>query len=202
MFNVQLEDNVAAVRRQLTNIERRQIPFALSLALNNTAFATRRFVIEKLYPRAFPHARNRAYPRTTFRVDRATKSRPEASVFDRLMRGFLEHHIEGRPKRPRGKKLAVPGRKIKRTNSGKIPNARKPRNLKNAFIADLEGRGPAVWQEFGPKSDRQLRFMYSLEDSTPVSRTFHFHREGERFARRIFPGELARAMTRALGSAR
>lgn len=198
---IQLKTNVDKIRKELKRTQRKQIPFALSLALNNTAFATRRYVVEKLYPRAFPGARNKTFARRTFKVGKSTKYRLHADVHDDLKRGFLDNHIHGRAKRPRGQFLAVRTRKVPRLAAGGISKAKRPANLKKSFVADLRGRGPAVWQRHG-RGGRKIKLMYTLRRTTPVDQSFDFYTSGERFVARVFPGELERAVARALRSAR
>lgn len=195
---VKVRDNIRDTRRTLKRWQRRQIPFAASLALNNTAFVVRKFIVQRLWPDAFPRARNRRLPGVMFRVQKARKTRLQSQVFDRLARDFVDHHIEGRPKRPfRSSHLAVPIN-VKRLASGKISAARRPESLPNSFEADF-GRGPAIWQR---QRNNRLKLMYSLKSQTPVRASFHFFRLGLRRGEQAWPREFEKAIARALRTAR
>lgn len=195
---LKVSSNIKETERTLQRWQRRQIPFAASLALNNTAFVTRKYVVERLWPNAFPRARNKRFPGVMFRVQKSTKRRLQSQVFDRLDRAFVDNHIEGRPKRPfRSSALAVPIN-VKRTASGKISARRQPENIPNSFERDY-GRGPAIWQR---QRNGKLKLMYSLKQQTPVRASFQFYRLGLRRADQAWRQEFPKAIQRALSTAR
>ncbi len=178
--------------------QRRQVPFAASIALNDVAFEVRKFVVNKLYPNAFPRAHNKRFPGVAFRVEKSTKRRLRSAVFDRLNRHFFDNHIRGVAKRPfSSSALAVPVG-VQRLASGKISKARRPEAIKNSFVHDF-GRGPAVWQRM---RNKRLKLLYTLEQSTPVRRSFPFFKAGEQKAAQVWPRAFRRGIERALKTAR
>lgn len=180
-----IKSNISAVKREMSRLERRELPKAIRNALNDTAFDVRQFTVGPLWRRSFPQARNRRFPGVAFRVIRASNRRLVAEVYDRLDRFFLPEHITGRDRTARAHRITVPIG-VKRTATGRIPKNKAPNNLKNAFVADL-GKGPGVWQR---QRDGSLKLMYVLEDRVNIDKRFPFFRLGAAKARQRFPGHM------------
>lgn len=191
---IQVSSNIREVKRTLKGWERDQVPFAASLALNNVAFETREFTVNKLWPNSFPRARNRRFPSVMFRVRKSNKRRLRAELFDRLNVPWIDAHIEGGSFTDR----TIPTEKIGRTATGRIRRNQLPRQLRNSFKADLTGRGEAVWQRTG----QGLRLMYVDKDAVTVRPVFPFFRAGDRFASSRWARAFQRAIDRALRTAR
>ena len=194
---MQVSVDIRQAKKRLKKAQRKQIPFAASKALNDTAFTVRKFVVNTLYPRSFRHARNRRFPNVAFRVQRATKRRLRARVYDRLDRYFLPLHETGRDKRARSGKLAVPIQ-AQRTATGRIRAADQPNRLTEGFVADLKGKGPALWV----RRRGRLKLMYVLKSTTPIDQRFPLTRLGEAKGRQVWPRHFRRALRRALATAR
>lgn len=191
---------VAAKRRELRQIHRRQIPFATAGALTSTAFAIRTQIVQKTWPRGVT-VRARTLARAAFRVAKANKRTLRASVYDRLKRALFALQAEGGRKTPhRGSNLAIPVN-IKRTSTGKIGKAKQPATLPRSFRADLNGKGPAIWQRLG-RGGRKLRLAYELRAGAHVPQAFDFYQDATRVALADFPRELDRSLARAIASAR
>ncbi|MEM7217720.1 MAG: hypothetical protein AAF515_05105 [Pseudomonadota bacterium] len=199
MIEVRVSSNVRRVRKGMSRWARRVLPEATRNALNDTAFELRNYIVRTLYPRSFPQARNKRFAGVAFRVEKATKSRQRASVFDRLDRVIFDRHIRGERKRPfKGSAIAVPVN-AKRTASGKIRAADQPgRNPERTFVADLRGRGRAIWRRKGRRGSERLELLFVLKDSTPQTAKFPFFRQGIAFVRRRFPRIFERETGRSL----
>lgn len=193
---------VSAKRRELKAIHRRQIPFATMNALNSTAFAIRKEIVYKTWPRGVT-VRAKGLANAAFRVAKApSKRRLIASVYDRLKRALFALQAEGGQKTPhRGANLAIPSKNIKRTSTGKIGKAKQPSALKGSFKADLKGKGFAIWQRIG-RGARRLRLAYELEPSAAVPQAFDFYQDATRIALADFPRELDRSLAYAISRAR
>lgn len=187
---VEFSSNIRAVRKTLKTWQRDQVPFAASLAMNEVAFETRKFTIEKLWPNSFPRAKNRRFPSVMFRVQKASKRRLQSAVFDRLNIPWIDAHIEGGTFQDR----TIPTDKIRRTASGKIRRNQLPFNIPNSFKEDRVGRGEAVWQRVRGR----LKLMYVDKQSVNVRPVFPFYRAGERFAASRFNKAFERGIERAL----
>ena len=196
---MRVSTDIKNTMRQLNRMQRNQVPFAASKALNDTAFDVRRFVVGPLWNRSFPQSRNKRFPHVIFRVRRAKKRDLRSEVFDRLDRYFLPLHIAGRDKTARGGRLAIPNtRHITRTATGRIPKRVQPANLPNSFVED-RGRGPALWQR---QRDGSVRLMYYLRSTSRIIARFPFFRLGYAKGRQVWSKNMDRALRFALRTAR
>ena len=144
MISLSIEYDDQSVQLFLTDIEREQIPFATSKALNSTMDKAQHEVRAREYPRVF-EKRNKALPRALTTIPnrlRATKRRLEVKMVavrdNRTGRvageGFIKRQMENKRKVAKGSAIAIPitGKGLRRLKGGSIPKGKKPRNLKNA----------------------------------------------------------------------
>lgn len=184
MVSMRVSVNTKGVLKYLETIQKKQVPYATSQALNSTIFDVRKQIVGPTYRRAF-NVRNSRFASAAFRVEKASKRRLRAKLFDRLERGSLDLHAEGGTKRPKSGSLAIPTDKIKRTSGGKIPKGKKPRNLAGGFVGNPFGKGRGIWQR--DRRTRRLKLMYDLERSARIRRSFDFYRDAEKVASRVYP---------------
>ena len=124
-LELDISSNIDEFEREATEMELQQVPFAASVAINNSAKDVRRVVIGSTWPKAFK-VRNKAFPGVVLRIKFSTKYDLEAAVFDQLGREYLERHTTGGVKRPTGgKNLAIPVN-VPREASGRIVKSKKP----------------------------------------------------------------------------
>ncbi|NDV20835.1 hypothetical protein GO013_15600 [Pseudodesulfovibrio sp. JC047] len=180
----------------IRGLAKRQLPYATANAINSTCFDIRDHTVKHTYPDSF-EVRNKNFARAAFRVDKANKRRLVGRVYDRLQRRWLERQARGGTKRPHGSNLAIPTSNIKRTASGRVGVAKRPRNLRNAFVADLNGKGKAVYQRYGRKG-RKLRLAYVLEPRARVGKRFSFYEDATTVTNKRFPKHFSRAFAHAV----
>jgi hypothetical protein len=200
---LKVDSNVKEFRRSLKRIHRRQIPFATMIAINDTIFQVRARIVERTYPRAFT-VRNKRFAGTAFRINKAKKTNLTATLYDRLDRASLALHATGGTKRPKGGSLAVPTQNVRRTGTGKIGKANRPRALIAAgkgFKATLRKSSPAIFKRKG-KGGRKLELMYSLLPTARIKARFPFEKDATATASRAFPNNFSKAMARAIASAK
>ena len=144
MLSLNVGSNINQVAGWLTNVQRKQLPFATAGALTDTAFDVRKHVVEKTFPRDFD-LKNKRFAGATLRVEKANKRKLRAAVYDRLGREYLETQARGGIKRPiDGRNIAIPTQHIKRTASGKVGAAKRPRAVlgkPNTFIRRTSSGG-------------------------------------------------------------
>ncbi len=169
-----------------------QMPFALALALTEAANITKQALVDE-WPLHITQ-RNPSFIKRALQVKPATKHDLRVEINDSLGRANLELHADGGIERAKSK-FAIPVN-VQRGAQG-VPRSKAPRSLANSFVADLRGKGAAVWVRYGRKG-RRLRLMYVLRALVPVSKDVPFR---ETFAssmmrelRRSFPAAMARAM--------
>jgi len=99
-LNINMTSNASKVQKAMQGFSK-QFPFAMSRALNATAFQIRKEIVEKTYPQSFD-AKNRAFANAMMRVEKANKRKLSAAVFDRFKRNYMTNQAEGGIKQKSG----------------------------------------------------------------------------------------------------
>lgn len=144
-------------------VARQQLPFALSRALNESAFATRQELITD-WPKHVT-AKNPSFVGWALGVRKATKTNLSIEINDERAGGrtLLKGLADGGQHTGQGR-LAVPVANQRRGARGIVPSQR-PRNLKHAFR-----KGDAVYEVVGKGKRKRLRLAYVLKSSVVVPR--------------------------------
>ena len=203
-----IRDDIARATRHLTVIERKQIPFALSGAINDTLFDVRKQIVGVTARNAFT-VRNKRFLGVAIRVEKAKKTKLNGAVFDRLGRASLGLHARGGIKRARGQHVAIPTKAVeaKRTASGKIPKRLTPRTVlskagrRAAFKIKFRSGQEAIVRRKGKKAT-PLEVLYLLERSVRIRKQFRFIEDAEKVAKRVLPGHFRTRLRKALRTAR
>lgn len=202
-MHVSVRSNISAVSKAIDAFGKRQIPFATSQALNDTAFAVRKEIVERTYPDSFT-VRNSRFASAMFRVGKASKRNLVATVSDVLGRDYMVNQAKGGIKRPRGRNIAIPSREIKRTGTGKVPKAKQPRNLLNGkgYRTTLRSGQPVIAEKTGRGSAKRQRILYLLEPTARIPKRFPFYERGRKVAKDTFPRAFDRRFAQARRTAR
>lgn len=201
-MEINLASNVNDVMRNVSNLHRRQVPFALSQAMNEAAFEVRSEIVQRTYPRAFT-VRNSRFINAVMRVAKATKSNLVASVFDQLGRDYLERHSKGGTKTPKGQNLAIPSDNVARNAGGSVRAAQRPRNLlqrKDAFKLDVKGNSFIAKRD--GKARYPIRLLYLLEPRASIAKSFAFYEDAIKVVKERLPDAWSKAWGRAIRTAK
>lgn len=173
-----------------------QLPFAISKTLNDTMFEDARPQIIGATWRGAFHVRHSGFPRAAINVEKASKRKLSAGLFDALGRGHLQGHARGGTKNARGQ-LAIPNQERVRLHArGKTP---KPRALDARIppraLRVLPGRG--IFEGRGGR----LRVWFWFKPSARLDQRFRFYEDFRRVAvsgcASRFPANLQRAVATA-----
>lgn len=191
------------IKFDLTEFERRakelegtidQVPFALALALTEAANITKQALVDE-WPQHITQ-RNPSFIKRALQVKPATKHDLRVEIYDDLGKANLELHADGGTERAKSK-FAIPVENNIRRGARGVLRSKWPRSLANSFVADLRGKGAALWVRYG-RNGRRLRLMYTLRSAVEVKKDVPFR---ETFAeammrelRKSFPAAMARAM--------
>jgi hypothetical protein len=171
-----------------------QLPFAISVALNDAAFATRSKLIEETWP-AHVHVRNKGFLRAALRVQPSSKHELTVTIFDTLHRGHLGLHAMSGIKLAKGR-LAIPTASVRRNSDGRIQRSQLPRNIKRVVV-----KNNMVFAAIGRGKNEKLVLMYRLRPSARIKKDVPFHEDFASDMRaeimRRFPAALAKAMRTA-----
>ncbi len=167
-MKISVQPDIKPAIRHLKEFERKQIPFAASQALNDTAFDARRAVQVQL-----PQKLDRPVPATIrgVRVERSQKRRLIAWVYfvDYISR-VMKYQVEGGTRRPRRRAIPVPVG-IKKNTYGNIGRGRLQRlvDRPTTFVGEIEGV-PGIW-------DRKTgRLLVAWKSKAVYKPRFPFHR--------------------------
>ena len=204
-MDIKLSGNYRELEKRLNSVQRKQLPFAFSKTLNDTAFQVRKTVTGPTYNRAFD-VKNRKFAGQSFRVFKSTKRKLEASVTQvkvrQLYRGNLKMHAEGGVKRPRAGNIAIPSDKIKakRTRTGRIGQANRPRQLlekPRTFIAVMPSGKRGIWQRRGKKR-LPIDLLYTLDKSVRITKEYMFFEDGSKVVRKKLQRNFSKAFDQAM----
>lgn len=170
-----------------------QVPFALSMALNNAVEAARSDLINQTWPRHVTVRKsNFLNAALTTSGERATKNRLRVVLYDRLGRGSLKLHAEGGTKRPLGSRLAIPSSAVKRGSNGVVASQR-PANLARKVV-----KKNLIFQASGRGKGSKLTLMYKLARVAKIKNDVPFYEDFNAAmtarVRAEFPKALAKAM--------
>lgn len=199
-FELSVKHDVAQVTRWLTDIQKKQIPFATANALNDTAFAARSELMKQA-----PQKLDRPTPFTVkaFQVQKAKKLNLAAVVFVEPKRyEYLKYQIDGGTREAKGKGVGLPTANKKLDQYGNIPG--RQRGLikgKNQFIATIRGIS-GVWERYGSKRKSQTRLLVAFEKSVKYKPRFPFYKIVDAVAKKSFADYFRKRLDQALRSAK
>lgn len=202
-LTAEIKTNIAAANRRLNAIERNQIPFATSLALNRTAanamVSERRNMVSDMVGPV-------KWTLGSLRFKKSTKRDLTASVYvDKRAIEYLKYTVASRrTKYPRRQVLMVPVGLQRLGGRGRVTQRGMKRYRetllarKDHFEAQIRGtRG--IFQRM-PQGKVRLVVLYV--DQTQYQRAWDFYANVQRQARREFGGQFRLALAYALKTAR
>jgi hypothetical protein len=202
-FPIKVKTNAKEVGRFLSNVHRKQIPFATAGALTSTAFDVRKEVVDKTYPKAFK-VKNTRFPSLVTNVKKANKKNLTAVVGNITGRAidYLSLHAAGGVKRPRGRSLAIPTKNTKRGSKGAVPKAQRPRALlskKSAFVTSVNGTRVIMLKG---KKGAPAKVKYVLTPSAKIDKALLFFEDARRVLDKVFDRHFVKSFSRAIKTAR
>ena len=203
MISLNVVSNIGEVAGWLNGVQRKQLPFATAGALTSTAFDVRKHAVEKTFPRDF-NLKNKRFAAATLRVEKASKRKLRAAVYDRLGREYLETQARGGIKKPiDGRNIAIPTQHIKRTKSGKVSAAKRPRAIvdkPNTFIR-RGSRGGQILQK-GRRKGAPLKTLYQLVPAATIPKRLSFYEDAAKVVQRRLVPNFRQSFDRAMRTAR
>ena len=204
MFDVTIISKRAAL---LLKTAAKQVPFATSVAINETAKDFQRVQVAHI-EEAFT-IRRQTFARRAVKIKPfATKRQLTATVSIDPPGGRAEIFAKferGGTKRPRGQHIAVP---VGISTARVIPKGKWPRRLleRPNMFALRQRRGklpPGIYRRLGARrAGKRVKLMYVLKRSVPIDARLDFLETGRRVVRQRFGRNFQRAYAKALRTAR
>lgn len=223
-MQIDIRSDIKELTRSLNRIQRKQIPFATSKALNATAFDVRKTLQDALDI----HLDNpTAYTKRGVQVEKSTKRNLVAKVGFRSRkfgRGqgkvtqaeYMKRQIKGGTRLPQGQAIPVPVPKNMRPNKfGNIPRGKIDRLLADKdkyFSGTPKGAkgGAGIWQRMPANSKRaksknkggRVRMVIAWEPKAQYSPRFPFRQIVTKTVRTNFRLRFDTSIKKALATAR
>ena len=168
-----------------------QMPYALSLALNDAAFDTRRKLVDDTWPQHVT-VRNSGFIGYALRVEKSDKYNLRVAVYDQSNGStHLRLHAEGGTKTARSN-FAIPTPAVKLTAHG-VRASQRPRALANSFRI-----GNSIYQRKGRGKNKKLVRMFTLAPTVRQPADVPFQQDFETAMRTSvalhFPDRMMQAM--------
>lgn len=206
MLKLNVSADVRGIARSLDAIARKQIPFASAQAVNATA--------EKVKAAEQDNMRRVLDAPTPFTVGaiaikRATKSDPVATVFVKpIAAAYLLPYEVGGLNKLNSKALLKPiGAKV--NQYGNLPRnlVKRLASKPNVFVGKVQtkhGLVDGVWQRTKKTRGKRagLKLMVKFEDAHQATQRLGYRALAKRIVPVTFRAEMARAMAKALATAR
>jgi hypothetical protein len=126
--------NIKSLEKDFTDLEKKQIPFASSLALNKTLTKAKKSVINDIESKLT--IRNKWLARSPIGIKAKFSNKKDLTGAITSKADFLNYHIDGgtRTSNRVGGHMAIATTNVRKNFSKKITKAKRPRNLKNTFV--------------------------------------------------------------------
>lgn len=195
-MNISVKMDIKAATKGLSNLQKRQIPFATSQALNDTAFQARTDAMagmDKHLEKPTP------WTKRGIRVGKSTKAKLVSSVAiepDRWK--YLRFQVSGGTRQYKTDGTIVTPKAINKNKYGNISRGRI-KNLiasKRAFVGTVRGVY-GVWQRPSGKT-KGVRLLARFEDQATYTKRYPFARIVADSVRKNFKSNFARRLGAAL----
>lgn len=206
-MDISIKTDIKKVTRYLTDIQKKQIPFATMLALNDTAFkakqkATTALDVQLDRPTKFTTSKG------AIKVTKAKKKSLSSTVFIEPKRAkYLRGQITGGTEYAKGKAHLVPaGAKLNKF--GNIPRATQKKFFSNSskyFSGVPKGKPSAaagVWERYGSKKNPRFKRVAVYKQAVTYKPRYHFQEIIKEVVKREFPRAFSKRLNQALATAK
>ena len=220
-MQISVKTDVKELTKSLNRIQRKQIPFATSKALNTVAFDVRKMLQDGL---DIHMDRPTPYTKRGVQVEKSTKINLVAEVGFRsktfgkgkgstTQASYMKRQIEGGTRKARSKAIPVPVPKNLKTNKygsivrGKIQKLLADKDKYFSGVPKGISDAPGIWQRMPANSKRKkpggkIRMVIAWEPKTQYSKRFPFKRIVETTVRTNFRKRFDYELREALKTAR
>ena len=171
-MKISIKDNIKEVTKQLSRVQKKQIPFAAMLTLNDVAFMARKELrkqAEKKFENPIPFTLN------GFQVVRSKLTQLTSIVFIESKRyEYMKFEVFGGTRMPKARAIVVPTSKMEVNKYGNMTKNKIKTLLgkDNVFSKTINGK-PGIWQQ---NKDRSMTRLASYKDNAPYKPIFHFEK--------------------------
>jgi hypothetical protein len=212
-MNIDVRSNIAEVTKNLTNIQRKQIPFATSKTLNELAFDISRKAMPQNADRKFKGGATR-FTKQGFKYKKSSKNFLVAEVFvDDIQVEYMKYMVEGGTRFPKKRAIVVPTSKMRLNKFGNMKEGQVKKILadKDKYFSGVPkghpGAPAGIWERYGRRGGRakRIRPVALYTDSAGYMPLFPFAQIGKSvvFARSNgFTDRFRKNLLKALATAK
>ena len=218
IINFDITSDIDEVIREVGTFFERDIAFTVAGAMNDTAFDVRKRIVGTTFGNAF-NQRNPRFPNILWRVDKVRTggagndlSRFRAGEIDSMTalvrqtldRDYIENHVVGGTKLPRGSSIAIPanGGNGLRTKTGRIAKRNTPIRItdrRDHFLAkDKGGRKRFIAR----RSSSGLEIVFRFKQSVDIKPRFRFYQDAFDTVDRVMLRHWGRRMAQVVNKSR
>ena len=195
-MQINVKSNIKEITKFTTNVQKKQIPFATSVAINNTLFDLKKEMAKQMDKKL---DRPTPFTKRGFFINKAKKNLLVGVLLMKdIVANYMQYQIEGGT-RTTGKRIPVPYKPNARLNKfGNIIGKKTGLIKKNTqFIGNLGGT-EGVYE----RTKQGVKLIIGFERSVNYRPRFPFYTIAEKFSNAVFDKKFAKAFDRALRSAR
>lgn len=199
-MRLDIRSNVDAVARDLSDLARNQLPFALSRAINATLRDVRDGAIRNMVDRLDNPT---PFTRSAWAVRWSHKARPSGMVYAKpVQAAYLSRQEDGGERQPEGAAILIPvGQRVNAYGNMPRRAAAKAMLRPDTFSGQVHGR-PGIWQRIGKGRERLVRLVIAYTDRANYAPRLGFGDDARRTALARLPDHLADALAAAMASRR
>lgn len=201
-MEISIENNIKEVTRGLTKIQRKQIPFAASQALNDVAFNLARKQMPQEMDSTFQGGATK-YTKSAFKFEQSNKRNLKAKIFvDNRTHEYMSYMVHGGQRLPKGRSIFIPSTNIKRNKYGNVTRGRMQKMItdKTKYFTSNDKK----YEKFG-RGGSNSRLAGVYKQSVSYRKVFPMEKIAEAYINSAGVGFVPRfreRLTRALASAR
>jgi len=196
-MQVNVKTNIKEISKNLTRDQKKQVPFASAMAINNTLFQLRKEMGKQTRKKL---DRPTKFTQNGFVVQKAKKQNLKGMLFLKdAVEKYLKFQIDGGV-RSTGKYIPVPFKQNARLNKfGNIVGKRSGLiKKKSQFIGTVNGL-LGVWER---QKGNKLKLIIGFERTVEYKPKLPFYTIAQKFSAAVFDRNFTKAITRAIKSAR
>ena len=223
LFDVDITSDIEDVMKDVDAFFYKDVPFTLATAMNKSMTDVYRRVLYSTYEKAF-NVRNLSYRKNVWKLAkiitggkysmsfRGFKSGQVDNMFVTMYQrsdfgggSWMEKHVEGGTKFPRGSTIAVPRNgDSMRNKGGSIRKRDKPMNITNKkdhfLMKDKGGRKRFIAKR--TKGSKSLEIKYTFTPAAKIKPTFRFYADAFDTIDRTLLNHWANSMTLVISRSR
>ena len=197
-MQISIKSDLKKLTKDLNNLQKKQIPFATSQAINDTLLDSQKALKAQAVKKLDRPTRSTV---NSFRIKRSTKRGLVGEVFILPWAWeYLKYQVEGGVRRSSGKGTGVPFNS-KLNKYGNIPGRKKGLvKKKNQFIGTIKGI-TGVWERVS-RGGRAVKLITAFEKEVQYKPRFPFHKIVQGVIKSRFNKHFNKRLKAALATAR